>query len=385
MILELLFFCSILLLIHSYILYPLIIKILFLFKREKPNSLNLKLTVSILIAAYNEEKVIAKRIENISKLNYDFNNLEVIVGSDGSSDKTNDILLKLSEKYHWLKIKIFQSRRGKASVLNDLVKESTYPVLVFTDANSIFDENALNELLSLYKNSETGGVCGRLVLDEPITGFNKSNREKFYWEYETYLKKYEGKLGILIGANGGIYSIRKSLFREIPSGKSVTDDLFITLSVLKQNYKFKYAFDAVAREEVSRELKSEFKRKIRFASTNFQTFVLFKELLFSKNFLLSFAFWSHKVLRWFMPFVSITGFVLNYLLLDHLDIYFNLFVFQVSVYTLSIIGYIFSLVKIRIPLVTLLFFFNLTNIALIIGFFDFIRGKQKGYWDSTPR
>jgi poly-beta-1,6-N-acetyl-D-glucosamine synthase len=371
--------------IHSYIFYPVIIRILSLFKREKLHKPDPGLKVSILIAAYNEEKVIANRVKNISTLNYDFNRLEVIVGSDGSSDSTSDILLNLSEEYNWLKVKIFQKRRGKAAVLNDLVKESNNSILVFTDANSSFNENALTELLTYYGNPKVGGISGRLILEEPLIGFNKTNREKTYWEYETFLKRYEGKLGILIGANGGIYSVRKELFTTIPSDKAVTDDLYITLSVLNQKFQFKYAYNAVAREEVSRELQSEFKRKIRFASTNFQTLSLFKGLLFSNNFLLSFAFWSHKVLRWFMPFILIAGLILNYLLIPHGTLYLNLFILQVCIYIISIIGYLLSVFKIRIPLVTLLFFFNLTNIALLIGFINFLSGKHKSYWESTPR
>jgi len=384
-IIVLLFWFLVYLFLHSYLIYPLTIGLLSLLKKEIDLTDGEKYEVSILIAAFNEEKVIENRIENIAKLRYDFSKLEVIVGSDGSFDKTNEILKKLSEKYKWLKLKIYNSRRGKSQVLSDLVKVSSNPILTFTDANSIFDENALIELLKFFKDFNIGGVCGRLILNEPINGFNKSNQEKFYWEYETYLKKYEGKLGILIGANGGIYSIRKSLFTEIPVDKAVTDDLYVTLSILKKNFQFKYAYNAVAREEVSREIKSEFKRKIRFSSTNFQTLVLFKDLLFNRNILLSFAFWSHKVFRWFMPFLLVAGLVLNFFLIETGDLYFNLFIFQICIYALSIIGYLLSLFKIRIPLITLLFFFNLTNIALLIGFFDFIRGKQKSYWESTPR
>jgi len=384
-IIVLLFWFLVYLFLHSYLIYPLTIGLLSLLKKEIDLTDGEKYEVSILIAAFNEEKVIENRIENIAKLRYDFSKLEVIVGSDGSFDKTNEILKKLSEKYKWLKLKIYNSRRGKSQVLSDLVKVSSNPILTFTDANSIFDENALIELLKFFKDFNIGGVCGRLILNEPINGFNKSNQEKFYWEYETYLKKYEGKLGILIGANGGIYSIRKSLFTEIPVDKAVTDDLYVTLSILKKNFQFKYAYNAVAREEVSREIKSEFKRKIRFSSTNFQTLALFKDLLFNRNILLSFAFWSHKVFRWFMPFIMVAGLVLNFLLRETGDLYSNIFILQICIYAFSIIGYLLSLFKIRIPLITLLFFFNLTNIALLIGFFDFIRGKQKSYWESTPR
>ena len=291
----------------------------------------------------------------------------------------------LSKKYHWLKVKLFENRRGKASVLNDLVKESMNPILVFTDANSIFNKDTLTNLVGYFVDEKIGGVCGRLILTEPQNGFNKSNKEKAYWEYETFLKKYEGKIGVLMGANGGIFSIKKILFKEIPIDKPVTDDLFITLNVIEKGYKFLYAYDAVASEEISREIRSEFKRKVRFAATNFQTLLIFKSFLFNKNLLLSFVFWSHKVIRWFMPFALILILLFNIFLIGYSNIFLNLLYIQLAIHFLSIIGYLLSLLRIRLPLVTLIFFFNLTNLALLIGFFKFLWGRHSYIWDSTPR
>ena len=384
--LTVIFLALIYILIHTYIVYPIFVLIISLFYKKSPIKEGIQIPkLSILISAFNEEKVIEDRVENISNLNYDFDKLEVIIGSDHSNDNTNKILQKLSHKYTWLKVLFFKNRRGKAAVLNDLVEVAVNPILVFTDANTIFNKDSLINLVRHFSDSQIGGVCGRLVLNEPQDGFNKSNKEKIYWEYETFLKKYEGKIGVLIGANGGIFAIRKELFSEIPIYKPVTDDLYITLNVLDKQLKFIYDYDAVAFEEVSKEIKSEFRRKVRFAATNFQTLFIFKNLLLNKNFLLSFAFWSHKVFRWFMPFVLILIFLLDIFLLDYSNIFLNLLYFQLVIYILSITGYLLSLLRIRLPLVTLIFFFNLTNLALLIGFFKFLLGKHSYIWESTPR
>lgn len=269
--------------------------------------------------------------------------------------------------------------------MNDLVTKSNNQILVFTDANTIFSANALILLMKDYENSSIGGVCGRLILSEPKNNFNRSNREKAYWDYETLLKKFEGKLGVLISSNGGIYSVRKNLFERIPVAKAVTDDLYNTLSVLCKGYKFSYRYQADASEEVSRELKSEFKRKIRFAATNFQTLSFFKKILFSRNILLSYTFWSHKVFRWYMPFILLIILLCNIFLLNSDTLYLVTFYLQVLFYFLSLIGLLFAVYNIRVPIISLFSFFSLTNLALAIGWIKYILGKHSAQWQSTPR
>jgi len=151
------------------------------------------------------------------------------------------------------------------------------------------------------------------LIDQPESK-KKGIEERKYWEYETLIKKSEGRCGILIGANGGIFAIRRELYSGMPPDKAVTDDFFITLSVLSQNRKFIYKYNIIGKEEVAPDIKSEFKRKIRFASTNFQTLSIFKKLLVSNNILLSFAFWSHKVIRWFVPLFLIFTYTVKYLI-----------------------------------------------------------------------
>jgi biofilm PGA synthesis N-glycosyltransferase PgaC len=374
------------LLIHSYLTYPFTLILISLFKKKLTLSTSESLpTVSILISAYNEEKVIAQRVENIKNLNYDFSKLELLIGSDCSTDKTVEILNDLSKEFNWLKVRIFSSRRGKASVLNDLVSEAKNDILVFTDANTKFDTNALSKIAEEFRNNKIGGVCGRLILDEPSDGFNQINREKLYWKYETFLKKYEGMLGVLIGANGGIFAIKRNLFRNFPEDQATTDDLYQTLAVLSQDFNFSYSYDAVGYEQISKELKTEFKRKIRFAATNFQTLKFFMGLLFSKNILLSYAFWSHKILRWLIPVMLIFLFIANILLLNYGQIYFIFFIIQLIFYSLSILGVLFSMIKINIPVVGVVYYYVVTNIALLIGLIKFLFKKHSYIWESTPR
>lgn len=380
------FFALILLVINSYILYPVFIYILsILFKKKIEISNESYPQVSILISAYNEEKVIEKRVQNILNSNYDMDKIEILVGSDCSNDRTNEILKNLENAIPQLKVFIFNARRGKAGVLNDLVDYARNEILIFTDANTEFHQDAIKKMVQYFNDKRVGGVSGRLELVETHEHIKEGVEEKKYWQYETILKKSEGKLGILIGANGGIFAIRKSLFVKVPLDKPVTDDFFISLNVIKQGYWLIYEPEAVAFEYVARDVKTEFRRKVRFAATNFQTISFFRDLLFNKNIILSYAFWSHKIIRWFLPFILILLFIVNVLIFGQHLFFKYLLYLQVIVYGLGLIGYLFSKIKIRIGIISLISYFLITNLALLIGYFKYLRKKHSLIWQSTPR
>jgi cellulose synthase/poly-beta-1,6-N-acetylglucosamine synthase-like glycosyltransferase len=384
MLTNILFWSIVLILVHNYFIYPLVIFIISHFFKGNNNLPDHNYSISIIISAYNEEKVISDRIINISHLDYDFNNLEVLIGSDGSTDKTNSILIDMQKKYSWLSVNLFESRRGKVSVINDLIAKSKNEIIVFTDANTIFDVNSLKKLIRQFWDKNLGGVCGRLVLLEPKTKLNESVEEKSYWEYETFIKKYEGKCGVLIGANGGIFAIRRNLFKPLPDIKPITDDIFITLMIHQQKYKFSYEYDAFASEDVGYEIIHEFNRKTRFSSTNFETMFYFKDLLLNRNLLLSYAFWSHKILRWMTPIFLIIIFFLNIILLNGI-IFQMILLVQILFYSLSFIGFIKRKAKVNNKIFTIPFYFSMTNLAMLIGMINFILKKQTPFWQPTPR
>ncbi|MHC1739092.1 MAG: glycosyltransferase [Ignavibacteriaceae bacterium] len=372
--------------LHTYIFYPISIYLLSLFRRKSKNISGSGVKgISVLIAAYNEEKVISERIENLATLIERFPEMEVLIGSDNSVDRTDEILSKLSEKYKWLKYYSFKVRNGKAGILNQLSKLAINPILVFTDANTDFQREAIDKLVSGFQNERVGGICGRLILKDNLVNKYESVEESKYWKYETHIKILEGKLGVLIGANGGIFAIRKELYEIIPVEKPVTDDFFLTLSVLKKGYEFIYNYDAVAYEDVGQDIPTEYKRKVRFSSTNFQTISFFKEFVCFKPFLISYAFWSHKILRWFFPLFTVIIFILSLIQSNKNDFYYYMTVFQLIFYSLAMLGFIFNKLKIKISLFSLPYFFTLANIAIIAGFIRFLKNKHSVIWESTSR
>jgi biofilm PGA synthesis N-glycosyltransferase PgaC len=371
--------------VNSFILYPFVIFIISKFvKAVNYNKDNLP-KVSLLIAAYNEEKVIEERLKNIASLDYDFSKIEVHIGSDYSSDRTNEILLKKQNEYHWLKIHLFKERRGKASVLNDLIKLANYDIVVFSDANTEFKKDALKNLVYQFQEEKIGGVCGKLILTDDEVEKTESVEERKYWLYETVIKESESNLGLLFAANGGIFAIRKKLFEQIPIKKAVTDDLFISLSVIGKGYKFVYAKDACAVESVGKDVTTEFKRKVRFSATNFQTMTLCFRSIIRQGLLISYAFFSHKISRWFLPFNLILLYLFSVLLFGKSIIINNLFYLQSLFYLLALLGYIGTKIRVKFFLFSLPYFFVIANIAVIKGFFKFLNKKHSVIWESTKR
>lgn len=380
-----LFYIILLLLLNSFLFYPIIIHFFFGMKKKNFVKENYEPAVTFLIAAYNEEKVIGNRIENIASSNYDFEKIEVLIGSDNSTDKTNEILTSYKDKYNWLKVFLFNERKGKAGILNELIKEAKNEIIVFTDANTMFHKNALKNLVADFVDEKIGGVCGKLILLENENSKTESNEETKYWFYENIIKRAEGEAGISFSANGGIFAIRKELYEPIPIDKPVTDDLFISLSVVSKGYKFTFAENAIAYEEVSKDVKEEYKRKVRFSATNFQTLVQFKNLLFSKNKLLSYAFFSHKVTRWFLPALLFLFFIFSLIAASYSTIAFLFFSIQIFFYFFALVGFIFSLMKMRMSFFSVPYYFVVSNHAVIKGFLLFLKNQHSVIWESTNR
>lgn len=384
LVIIILFFLCLFLIINSYFIFPIVIKIFSLFKKEI-KFVSYSPTVSIIISAYNEEKVIEDRIKNIAEQDYDFDKLELLIGSDGSNDRTEDILKESTEKYSWLKIYLYKERRGKFQVIKDLIKNASNEIIIFTDANTIFRKNAITKIVGPFSNKNIGGVSGRLILIDNFKKTFDGVEEGKYWLYETFIKKAEGKLGILIGANGGIYAIRRDLLTQITDNNNVTDDLYFTLLILSKGFKFIYEKDAIGVEPVGKNLKTEFNRKVRFIATNLETLSNFKKLLFNKNIILSYSFVSHKVIRWFAPFLLILILFSNILLISYSNLYLIFFIFQSLFILFSLMGYLFTRIKKRFLLFSYPFFFLYSNFALMVGIFKFLFKKHSNIWNPTDR
>jgi cellulose synthase/poly-beta-1,6-N-acetylglucosamine synthase-like glycosyltransferase len=354
-------------------------------KSEIKDKVHFEPRISILIAVYNEESVIEKTLRNFLNSDYDAHNMEFIIGSDNSTDRTNKIITDLKVIIPNLYFFPFDIRRGKSQILNDLVKYATGEILIFSDANTIYQFDALKNLVNHFADQNIGGVSGRLLLLDHEKAAGTGNQESKYWEFENWIKENEGSMGCLIGANGGIYSIRKNLFVPLPSDSPVMDDFYISLKVLEQNKKFIYDKTAIAREEIASDIRIEFRRRIRNNAIDLSSIKFIKELLKPKFGLISYGLWSHKIIRWLTPILLIILLISSIILIDKSLLYTYLFFLQVLFYLFSLFGYWFTRIGIKFLLFSLCYYFVFMNLALLIGIFRFLRKKQPAFWQSTKR
>ncbi len=383
--LEAIFWIGVGLLVHTYFLYPISLPVLhFFFSLPRRFGNSNKYKVSLVIAAHNEEKIIEEKIRNCFELEFPKRNLEILIGSDASSDKTNEIIRKYAQHVNLVEL---EERGGKASVLNRIVPQASGEILVFCDANTMLLKNALQKLLSHFSDPNVGCVCGRLILHDngkSALGIGES----IYWNIESEIKKLEGRLGIVIGANGGIYAIRKELFQKIPVDKVAMDDFFITTRVLLSGKSAIYEPQAIGSEETSLDKYGEFHRKARISQANFNLLPRYLPLLNPMRGLVAYGFFSHKLLRWLAPLILLTLLVANILLAGHNILYATLLGLQAVFYATAGLGYWSNARGRRSKLFLIPFYFVSMNVALFAGLLKAISGKSvtgRGMWERIER
>lgn len=396
---ELIFWISLGSLAYTFLFYPLLLNILWMLtgKRKvlpEPTSWP---AISILIPAYNEEKVIRQKLESIFNSDYPRSLIEVIVGSDASTDGTEEIVRSFTN----VRLQVFKGRSGKPAIINALSAQATHPVLILTDANVIFESQTLKELVRPFQNPEVGLVDSRMQNIASGTS-GVSGAESTYIRGESRIKFLEGELfGSMIGPFGGCFAVRKSLYSLVPENFLV-DDFYINMKVLAAGYRALTAPAALVFEENPSDWKVEFRRKIRIAAGSYQNYLAFLPLFFRFN-ATSFCLLSHKLIRWKSPFLlltiylcsallampsvasyEITGFWPKFSEQPWMAFYLWFFLFQNAVLLLAAFDLI--LVSLKIPFFTrLLTHFLTTNLALLLGFFKFISGIRTGIWQPTRR
>lgn len=386
---SILFWASFILLFHSYIFYPFLVKLLGKGKHANNSFFdeNQLPKVAIVIAAFNEEKVIREKLEKSIKTNYPKDLFQIFVGSDNSSDSTNEIIREVASKTNKITILDYKERSGKQEVLNRIFREEIgiedYDVCIMTDANIMFEEDTIHQLVKHFKNQEIGIVCAN-IKNKNIREQGISKQEQFYILNENETKINEGKVfGSSIAAFGACYAIKRNLIPTIPSN-ILMEDFFISMHVLKQNFKVITEEKAICFEDLPQDISEEFKRKRRISTGNFQNLTIYGNLLFKARFGIAFSFFSHKVIRWIGPFLILLAYASLWPLKD-IIFYQYLLHFSHFIIALAILDYILITVNINVNLLRLLRYFITMNIALFLGFINFLKGVKTNIWQPTKR
>lgn len=365
------------------IINPMYLSMLWLVKRKKKIvSLSDKPIVSLIIVVHNGEDLIAEKIKNSQSLIYNPDKLEIIIYSDGSTDKTQKNITPFLSK----QVKLFSSRHhiGKFEGINRAVRESKGDILVFTDADAILDCHALTELLKHFSDSGVGGVCGFRVITEKDKSL--ADAQISYISMDTMIKRLESRIGSISSNDGKLYAIRRELFVEIPP--AVTDDLYEALNVVFQHKRFIFESSAkVAVRLPSRTVEHEILRRRRIVSRSLMGIFKMRVLLNPFKYgMYSLELLINKVIRRLLPILLIMLLFSNLLLIDRSMFYALFFAAQILFYLWGASYPLYFEKKksdnILGKISSKLFYFCVGNYGMFMGIMDFIQNKQPVKW--TP-
>ncbi len=332
--------------------------------------------VAMVVSSHNEGPNLSAKLANTWAIEYPADRFELWIGSDGSTDNTTEILHASSDPR--LRYREFTIRRGKISVLNDLLSEIDADVIVMSDANTAYAPDAVCRLIAHFDDPRVGCVSGELSLtqDGGVSG------EGLYWRYESWIKVNESRLGFLIGCNGGIFALRRSCFEPLPPS-TIVEDFVLTMRVLEHGHRVVFAPDARASEPACDSARSEMMRKVRIGAGGFQAIGLTWRLLLPRFGLAAFAFWGHKVLRWFVPIFLLAATAAN-VALSHIALFGGALLVQAVGGVVAIAAYYTPSQRFLPRWTRPISYFYLMNYALFWGFLRFLCRTQRVTWERRP-
>ena len=381
------YWLGIFLVFYSYagygILLYFIVKLKRLFKKNKTASIeNYEPTVTLMVAAYNEEDFIHEKIKNSLAVDYPKDKIEFLFVTDGSDDRTPDIV----KEYPEVRLMHKPERQGKIRAVERAMPEAKGEIVVFTDANTMLNPEAVRNIVNRFADEKVGVVAGEKRIKSAEADEAAGAGEGFYWKYESKLKKWDDELYSAMGAAGELFAIRRNLFEPIP-GDSIIEDFYMSFKILQKGYKIAYEPDAYALEEPSASVGEELKRKIRIAAGGIQSIIRLKSLLNPFKYgVVAFQLISHRVLRWTVaPLALPLIFVINALLLEQGMVYRVLFVLQILFYLAALVGWLLEKKKIRLKLLFIPYYFCMMNYAVYKGMIRYFKGQQSVLWERAAR
>ncbi len=368
---------------YVYVLYPVLLGVLPILLRRRPHQIaDIKPSVTLVIPAYNEIKFIRAKVENSLRIDYPRDRLEIVVASDGSEDGTNEVVLDYDSQ--GVKLRAHSPRAGKISALNRVVPDAGGVIVVLCDANVMFLPDALNRLVRHFADPSVGGVTGDVRIQSEEAPFGES--EGLYYEYERFIQLQESLLGSTVTVDGGMYAIRKELFRQLPAN-TILDDFVIGMNVALAGKRVLYDPTAVATENAILDVRQEFRRKVRIVAGGFRELLRGQGVPRPGQLQLFWSYISHKLLRWLVPWFLLLMLSCSLLLvwLQGLNpVNATLLFAQLAFYGCAMVGMTHPNARWPAP-IGFPFYFCMVNAAAWLGSIRGLTGLEHVTWRKAER
>jgi cellulose synthase/poly-beta-1,6-N-acetylglucosamine synthase-like glycosyltransferase len=369
-VLKLSFWFSITILVYTFVGYPVLIAVLGKWRRNPVKKSPIYPTLTLLIPAYNEESIIEGKIDNCLQLHYPKELLDIVIVADGSDDNT----VALAERSQKATIYFEPKRKGKAAAINRVTPLLSTDIVVFTDANSMLNPEALFEIAANFADPRVGGVAG----EKRVSG----GGEGYYWRYESFLKQSDSNLSSVMGASGELFAIRREAFQPVEED-SIIEDFVLSMRLVGDGWRVIYEPCAIATESPTNSLQSDWQRRTRIAAGGLQSILRLPKMLDPRIGIESWQYFSHRVLRWLVtPLLLPVAFLLNAMLLG--DKFYRLpFLAQFLFYAASLLGFMRTKRGKGPGVLNAFFYFVFANLAALVGSWRYIRGKQPVTWKKV--
>lgn len=382
---QILFWTGLVIVVYAYVGYGIIIWLLARLRPANKTALSANAPwpeTTLVIAAYNEEDFIREKIDNTLKLHYPKEKLNIFIVTDGSTDRTQEIV----REFPGIRLFHEDSRRGKIHAVNRIMPFVKTETVIFCDANTFLNKDAIQNIVRHYADPQVGGVAGeKRIMKQDAEGAPAAG-EGLYWKYESFLKRKDSEVYSVMGAAGELFSVRTALF-EAPDENMVIEDFYMSMRVVARGYRFIYEPEAYAEETASATVADEWKRKVRISAGAFQAMGRLMYLLNPFRYgVVTFMYFSHRVLRWTLapialPIVLITA----ALLAPYGLVYLLAFLGQVAFYGLALLGHLLRKKSITIKGFFVPYYFTVMNLSVFAGFVRHLRGRQSVVWEKAAR
>jgi len=376
---EAIFWLSVAAIGYAYIGYPLLLLLLSRIRPKPVKSGHWTPSVTVVIAAYNEERDLAAKLENTLALDYPPSHLEVIVTSDCSSDRTDEIARSFAAR--GVRLHRQEERHGKTAAQNAAVTKARGEIIVFSDATTHYRPDVLKLMVPAFADKSVGCVTGRVIYqDEKDSSVGTGTQS--YWNYEFFLKRHESAVCSLIGVCGCMYAVRASAY--IPLYNEACSDFIIATTMVEQGLRAVYVPEAVCTEEPNRQAKKELAARVRIISQTFADLWRNRSVLnpFRSGFY-AIQLWSHKLMRYLVPVFLIAIFIASAFLVPRNAFYAAVFLMQVAFYLAALVSWALERLGVTFSLLALPQYFVITNLASLIAFVKFLTGERYTRWEPS--